>query len=164
MIKPYSRRIKLAIRSQRGVNFLSPHPLFLILNDIEQVAKNSGNYSFLAVGITIMVFNLFSFITHRCFTKQYEHLHTYLTRIYQLSFLCTFPSVRGLQRKCCYDNEGELTAGPLSEIRNPSKSIFALFQEDILPYVKCCMFSDNCFKYQDVVASGSQYIPPNIGN
>jgi len=71
--------------------------------------------------------------------------------------------VRGLQRKCCYDNEGELTAGPLSGITDPKNSIFALFKEDFLPYLECCMFSDNCFKYQELLTSGSLYIPPNIG-
>lgn len=74
------------------------------------------------------------------------------------------PSVGGLQRKCCYNNEGELIAGPLGGITNPNNSIFAHFKEDVLPYLECCMFSDNCFKYQELVASGSLYIPPNIGN
>ena len=78
-------------------------------------------------------------------------------------------SDKGLERKCCYDNKGELTAGPLSGIRNrnkypaPDVSIISLFWEDILPYIECCLLSDNCFKYQELGTSGSRYIPPSIG-
>ena len=98
------------------------------------------------------------------YRKIHQHLQTYLARTDLRSFLCAVPSGGGLQRKCCYDDEGELTAGPLSGITNSKNSIFAPFKEDVLPYLECCMFSDNCLKYQDMVASGSLYIPPNIGN
>ncbi|KAJ7394079.1 hypothetical protein OS493_003754 [Desmophyllum pertusum] len=77
-------------------------------------------------------------------------------------------SARELERKCCYDNKGELTPGPVSGITNheysgADASIFSLFWEDVVPYLECCMFSNNCFKYQDLGASASRYIPPNIG-
>lgn len=74
-------------------------------------------------------------------------------------------SAKGLQRKCCYDNKGELTAGPFSGITNPDPDVstLSLFWEGVLPYIQCCVFSDNCFKYQELGTSGSRYIPPNIG-
>lgn len=78
---------------------------------------------------------------------------------------------RGLARKCCYDSKGEFTPGPPSVITNQTKypdkgaSVFSLFREKIVPYMKCCMFSDNCFKYQElgIPEKDSGYMPPTIG-
>lgn len=81
----------------------------------------------------------------------------------------TVTSDRGITRACCYDKEGELTAGPPGEFVNRNKhavtsgSIFLSIWDKIIPYLQCCMFSNNCFKYQELTTSEARYLPPNIG-
>ena len=76
-----------------------------------------------------------------------------------------------LEQECCYDKEGELTRGPPCAVTNRTKSrqtaasLFSMFRENVVPYLECCVFSDNCFKYRDLgmPVNDSRYIPPSIG-
>lgn len=83
-----------------------------------------------------------------------------------------FLSDEQLEQECCYDKEGELTGGPPCTVTNRTKSrqtaasLFSMFRENVVPYLECCVYSDNCFKYRDLgmPVNDSRYIPPSIGN
>ena len=76
-----------------------------------------------------------------------------------------------LEQECCYDKEGELTRGPPCAVTNRTKShqttasLFSMFRENVVPYLECCVISDNCLKYRDLgmPVNDSRYIPPSIG-
>ncbi|PFX16980.1 Sushi domain-containing protein 2 [Stylophora pistillata] len=79
-------------------------------------------------------------------------------------------SDQGIARTCCYDNEGELTAGPPGEFVSQAKHAVAsgsilpfIWDNKIVPYLQCCMFSNNCLKYEELTTSEARYLPPNIG-
>ena len=92
-----------------------------------------------------------------------------LTFLHPFNFILFSCRNLGLGRRCYYDNNGEFTPGPPSVITNQTlqagASVFLFFWEEILPYQECCMFPDNCMKYQDLGVSENEarYVPPNIG-
>ncbi|CAH3144389.1 unnamed protein product [Pocillopora meandrina] len=83
-------------------------------------------------------------------------------------FRANIPSEQGAGQQCCYSRPGNLMIGPQNggsldryhiEAGVPALSHF--FQ-DLVPYLDCCLLSDNCERYFEKRPSddGSRYVPP----
>ena len=75
----------------------------------------------------------------------------------------TATGLNGAGQQCCYNAQGSLNIGPPSGgTLDTSTNKIEHFLQDVLPYLDCCILSDNCDKYYDKRPSddGSRWRPP----
>ncbi|XP_078360273.1 sushi domain-containing protein 2-like isoform X2 [Oculina patagonica] len=81
------------------------------------------------------------------------------------------PSNEGAGQQCCYNEQGNLMVGGQNNVNGGSLDRFHIetgvpvlshFFHDLVPYLDCCLFSDNSAKYFEKRPSddGSNYEPP----
>ncbi|ESO09004.1 hypothetical protein HELRODRAFT_190685 [Helobdella robusta] len=68
--------------------------------------------------------------------------------------------------QCCYDSNNTLTVGPPGggylHLHDSENSRWKHFKVDVLPYLQCCIFSNECDKYYEKRPSvdSRHYVPP----
>ena len=80
-------------------------------------------------------------------------------------------SNQGAGQQCCYNEQGNLMVGPqnggsLDRFHiEAGVPVLSHFFHDLVPYLDCCLFSDNCRKYFEKRPSddGFNYEPPRPG-
>ncbi|XP_078360277.1 sushi domain-containing protein 2-like isoform X2 [Oculina patagonica] len=81
------------------------------------------------------------------------------------------PSNEGAGQQCCYNEQGNLMVSSQNNVNGGSLDrfhieagvpVFSHFFHDLVPYLDCCLLSDNCAKYFEKRPSddGSTYEPP----
>ena len=93
------------------------------------------------------------------------------TELYYLTSTDVY-SNQGAGQQCCYNEQGNLMVGPknggsLDRVHiEAGVPVLSHFFHNIVPYLDCCLLSDNCAKYYKKRPSddGSNYEPPRPGN
>ncbi|XP_078360269.1 sushi domain-containing protein 2-like isoform X2 [Oculina patagonica] len=98
-------------------------------------------------------------VEHHCVIYHFGATHCFRTNT---------PSNQGAGQQCCYNKQGNLMVGPqnggsLDRFHiETGVPVFSHFFHDLVPYLDCCLLSDNCAKYFEKRPSddGSNYEPP----
>ncbi|XP_078360279.1 protein mesh-like [Oculina patagonica] len=98
-------------------------------------------------------------VEHHCVIYHFGATHCFRTNT---------PSDQGAGQQCCYNKQGNLMIGPqnggsLDRFHiEAGVPVFSHFFHDLVPYLDCCLLSDNCAKYFEKRPSddGSNYEPP----
>ncbi|KAL9985251.1 hypothetical protein ACROYT_G007629 [Oculina patagonica] len=98
-------------------------------------------------------------VEHHCIVYHFGATHCFRTNT---------PSDQGAGQQCCYTEQGNLMIGPqnggsLDRFHiEAGVPVFSHFFHDLVPYLDCCLLSDNCAKYFEKRPSddGSNYEPP----